>query len=63
MRIEGGCLPGKAHYSADVQPTFVGVCHCKNCQKGTGSGPFRPSWRSNASTYGAGRAANIHWPG
>ena len=37
MKIEGGCLCGKVRYSADVDPTFVGVCHCKNCQKGTGS--------------------------
>jgi hypothetical protein len=33
MKIEGGCLCGKVRYSADVEPTFVGVCHCKNCQK------------------------------
>jgi hypothetical protein len=37
MKIEGGCLCGKVRYSADGEPTFVGVCHCKNCQKGTGS--------------------------
>ena len=37
MKIEGGCLCGKVRYSADAEPTFVGVCHCKNCQKGTGS--------------------------
>ena len=37
MKIEGGCLCGKVRYSADGEPTFVGVCHCKNCQKGTGT--------------------------
>ena len=37
MKIEGGCLCGKVRYSADAEPTFVGVCHCKNCQKGTGT--------------------------
>ena len=37
MRIEGGCLCGKVRYSADAEPAFVGVCHCKNCQKGTGT--------------------------
>ncbi|MGH7031287.1 MAG: GFA family protein [Stellaceae bacterium] len=37
MKIEGGCLCGKVRYSADAEPTFVGVCHCKNCQKGTGA--------------------------
>ena len=37
MKIEGGCLCGKVRYSADAEPTFVGVCHCKNCQKGSGT--------------------------
>ncbi len=37
MKIEGGCLCGKVRYSADAEPAFVGVCHCKNCQKGSGA--------------------------
>jgi hypothetical protein len=37
MKIEGGCLCGKVRYSADAEPAFVGVCHCKNCQKGIGA--------------------------
>lgn len=37
MKIEGGCLCGKVRYVAEVEPVFVGVCHCKNCQKATGS--------------------------
>jgi len=37
MKIEGGCLCGKVRYSADSEPAFVGVCHCRNCQKGTGT--------------------------
>jgi hypothetical protein len=37
MKIEGGCLCGKVRYSAETEPVFVGVCHCKNCQKGTGT--------------------------
>jgi hypothetical protein len=37
MKIEGGCLCGKVRYSADAEPMFVGVCHCKNCQKQAGS--------------------------
>src|SRR6202007_3444983 len=35
---ECGCLCGKVRHSADAEPAFVGVCHCKNCQKGTGTG-------------------------
>lgn len=37
--IAGGCLCGKVRYSAEAEPAFVGVCHCHNCQKATGS-PF-----------------------
>lgn len=36
-QIAGGCLCGKVRYSADVEPAFVGVCHCRNCQKVSGS--------------------------
>lgn len=35
--ITGGCLCGKVRYSADAEPVFTGVCHCRNCQKETGS--------------------------
>jgi hypothetical protein len=35
--ITGGCLCGKVRYSADTEPTFVGLCHCHDCQKFTGS--------------------------
>jgi hypothetical protein len=37
MKIEGGCLCGKVRYSADAEPAFVGVCHCKDCQKESGT--------------------------
>jgi hypothetical protein len=37
MKIEGGCLCGKVRYAADAEPAFVGVCHCKNCQKASGT--------------------------
>jgi len=35
--IEGGCLCGRVRYTADAEPTFVGVCHCTDCQKFGGS--------------------------
>ena len=37
MKIIGGCLCGQVRYSADTEPAFVGVCHCKNCQKQGGT--------------------------
>ena len=36
-QIAGGCLCGKVRYSATGDPAFVGVCHCKDCQKFSGS--------------------------
>jgi hypothetical protein len=35
--IIGGCLCGQVRYTAKADPVFVGVCHCKNCQKQTGT--------------------------
>ena len=35
--IIGGCLCGKIRYRADAEPAFVGLCHCHDCQKFTGS--------------------------
>ena len=35
--IEGGCLCGQVRYSAEAEPAFVGVCHCTDCQKFSGS--------------------------
>lgn len=35
--IEGRCLCGGVRYSADADPAFVGVCHCGDCQRFTGS--------------------------
>src|SRR6478672_2777697 len=36
-KMTDGCLCGQARYSANADPVFVGVCHCKDCQKQTGT--------------------------
>jgi len=36
-QIVGGCLCGKVRYSAGGDPAFVGICHCTDCQKFSGS--------------------------
>lgn len=37
VHIESGCLCGRVRYSADVEPAFVGLCHCTDCQRFSGS--------------------------
>lgn len=36
-RIEGGCLCGAVRYRSDAEPALQAVCHCKTCQKNSGS--------------------------
>ena len=36
-KIEGGCSCGKVRFSGEAEPIFQGVCHCKACQKTSGS--------------------------
>lgn len=36
-KIEGGCLCGAVRYRADVEPAMTGVCHCRHCQRQSGS--------------------------
>jgi hypothetical protein len=36
-KLEGGCLCGKVRYVVSAEPIFSGACHCRNCQKETGS--------------------------
>ena len=35
--ITGGCLCGAVRYTAEADPTTATVCHCRDCQKFTGS--------------------------
>jgi hypothetical protein len=37
MEIKGGCLCGAIRYTAEANPTSATVCHCRDCQKFTGS--------------------------
>jgi hypothetical protein len=39
--ITGGCLCGRVRYTLTGEPAFSGVCHCRNCQRYTGSA-FEP---------------------
>ncbi|MBL6749267.1 MAG: GFA family protein [Nevskia sp.] len=36
-RIEGGCLCGAVRYRSGAEPVATAVCHCKHCQRQSGS--------------------------
>jgi hypothetical protein len=35
--LTGRCLCGQIRYTVNADPAIIAVCHCKNCQKQTGS--------------------------
>lgn len=36
--LAGSCLCGSVRYEGEAEPAFVGFCHCRYCQKGSGAG-------------------------
>ena len=36
-QITGSCVCGQLRYTAQAEPIFSAVCHCKTCQKQTGT--------------------------
>ncbi len=36
-KLVGGCLCGSVRYSSKADPALTAVCHCKHCQKQTGT--------------------------
>lgn len=38
--FSGGCACGEIRYSASAAPRYMGNCHCRDCQRATGSAYF-----------------------
>ena len=50
MKIDGGCHCGFIAYEAEVDPEDTGICHCSDCQSGTGTA-FRVSIPVSGATF------------
>ena len=37
-KFTGGCLCGKVRYECTADPIFMGNCHCRDCQRASGTG-------------------------
>ena len=37
MELEGGCACGKVRYKLTAEPLIVNACHCRDCQRLTGT--------------------------
>ena len=38
--FSGGCACGAIRYACTAEPVFMGNCHCRDCQRATGSAYF-----------------------
>lgn len=50
LKVDGSCHCGAIAYEAEVNPETVGICHCTDCQRLTGSA-YRVSVPAPASTF------------
>ena len=50
MQVHGSCHCGAIAYEAEVDPAKVGLCHCTDCQKLTGSA-YRLTAPAPAATF------------
>jgi len=50
MKVEGRCHCGEITYEADVDPQSVGICHCTDCQRLTGSA-YRATVRAARESF------------
>jgi hypothetical protein len=50
MKVEGICHCGKISYAADIDPEYVLICHCSDCQIRSGA-PYRAGVPAKADNF------------
>jgi hypothetical protein len=50
MKIDGGCHCGAVRYEAEIDPAYVSICHCTDCQTLSGSA-FRTVARTRENSF------------
>jgi hypothetical protein len=58
--MNGGCLCGDVRYSASGEPVVTSICHCRDCQRQTGSVFVEVVAVPKEAFSGPGQAANFH---
>ena len=48
--MTGGCLCGAVRYESTGEPGFALLCHCRDCQRQSGSA-FAAGWRVPAASF------------
>ena len=56
----GQCLCGEITYSVDSEPVFMGNCHCKDCQRSSGSAYIPAMIFSEQSVSISGEVTYFH---
>jgi hypothetical protein len=50
MKIDGSCHCGRISYEAEINPDYVIICHCTDCQTISGS-PYRVTVPAKAENF------------
>ncbi len=62
LPLEGGCQCGKLRYEIAAAPVMLYACHCKNCQKQTGSAfVLSATIVEGAFSFTMGKPAETEW--
>lgn len=61
--LEGGCSCGKLRYRLNAEPLIVHACHCRQCQRVTGSAfVLNALIEKSKVDHLSGSIANFHFP-